>query len=52
MSRKSFLIGILSAGVNLLAMLNAFAAEKQHYYLMVFSNPIKGRYATEPTVPD
>jgi hypothetical protein len=43
MSRKSFLIGILSVGVYLLAMLNAFAAEKQHYYFMVFSNPVKGQ---------
>ena len=41
MSRKSFLIGILSAGVYLLAMMNAFAGEKQHYYFMVFS--VKGQ---------
>ena len=46
MSRKSFLIGILSAGVYLLAMLNAFAAEKQHYYFMVFSNPVKDQEDT------
>jgi hypothetical protein len=43
MRRKNFLIGILSAGVYLLAVLNAFAAEKQHYYFMVFSNPVKGQ---------
>jgi hypothetical protein len=46
MSKKSFQIGILSAGVYLLAMLNAFAAEKPHYYFMVFSNPVKGQENT------
>jgi hypothetical protein len=46
MSRKSFLIGILFSGVYLLAMLNAFAGEKQHYYFMVFSNPVSGQEDT------